>query len=709
MRKLLESGHAPPGRAATSELVLRVRHDDPDERMPPKGGPLSAEQIAVLARWIDEGLAWEPDFTFKSDDWVAPLKPRRVEVDGPGHPIDLLIAAQAPAALPLVDDAGFLRRAHLDLVGLLPTEDELAAFLADEAPDKRDRAIDALLARDRDYADHWLSFWNDLLRNDYAGTGYIDGGRKQITGWLHRALRDNKPYDQFVRELIDPGPESEGFIRGIKWRGNVNASQVAEVQFAQNVSQVFLGENLKCASCHDSFINDWKLTDAYGMAAIFTDKPLAMYRCDKPTGETMGARFLWPELGDIDPAAPRAAKLARCAELMTSPGNGRLARTLVNRVCQRLMGRGLVEPVDEMGNRPWHPDLLDYLAFQFQDGGYDIRAILGHIARSRAYQARTATTPADPGADYVFAGPLARRLTAEQFIDAVWRLTGTAPGAPHAKIDTAPPAATGATSGQPAGRWFWSDAKAFATEPAGRTIVFRAELPTGADSISVTCDNAYILRLRGKVLARDDNWETVERHPLPAAREPRVLEIEARNAGSGPNPAGLYTAVFAGEKAVDLDWTWRDGEGWKPVAAIPGAIWAPRVNAQIVAAESRAPAPTVAVRAALMKADPLQSSLGRPNRDQVVSTRPAQLTTLQALDLSNGATLTRWLQQGAGRYAALEPAEAIDLVFRRALSRPATEPERRVARGILGQEASQDSMADFLWSVVMLPEFQHIR
>ena len=83
----------------------------------------------------------------------------------------------------------------------------------------------------------------------------VDGyGRRQITTWLYRSLAENKPYNQFVRELINPGQESDGFIRGIKWRGRVNASQVREVQFAQNVSQVFLGANLKCASCHDSFI-----------------------------------------------------------------------------------------------------------------------------------------------------------------------------------------------------------------------------------------------------------------------------------------------------------------------------------------------------------------------------------------------------------------------------------------------------------------------
>src|SRR5262249_4280655 len=200
----------------------------------------------------------------------------------------------------------------------------------DRTPDKRDRMIQRLLDDRQAYAEHWLTFWNDLLRNDYEGTGYIDGGRKQITGWLYRSLYDNKPYDQFVRELISPTPESERFIKGIKWRGVVNASQVPELQFAQNIAQVFLGVNLKCASCHDSFIDGWKLADAYGLAAVVAETPLEMHRCDKPTGVKAQARFLFPELGGIDAARPKAERLRPLAELMLDPGNGRFARTARN-------------------------------------------------------------------------------------------------------------------------------------------------------------------------------------------------------------------------------------------------------------------------------------------------------------------------------------------------------------------------------------------
>ncbi|MFO0806967.1 MAG: DUF1549 domain-containing protein, partial [Gemmataceae bacterium] len=284
---MLKAKAVVPGKAAESELVKRITTKDPDLLMPQKAAPLDEKQIAVIKRWIDEGAVWESGFSFKPPAYVAPLKPRKVSlpaaVKGREHPVDRIIDAHLAGnrispPQPL-DDAAFLRRVHLDLVGQLPAPGELDAFLADKSEIKREEAIRKLLADNRAYADHWFAFWNDLLRNDFVGTGYIDGGRKPITVWLYNSLAANKPYDAFVRELIVPTPDSEGFTKGIKWRGAVNASQVPELQFAQNVGQVFFGANLKCASCHDSFIDSWKLDDAYGLAAVIADSPLEVNRC----------------------------------------------------------------------------------------------------------------------------------------------------------------------------------------------------------------------------------------------------------------------------------------------------------------------------------------------------------------------------------------------------------------------------------------------
>jgi hypothetical protein len=178
----------------------------------------------------------------------------------------------------------------LDVVGLIPSPEEIRAFTADTVADKRAILVKKLLNRNVDYAQHWLTFWNDALRNDYTGTGYITGGRFDITTWLYQSLKANKPYNRFVRELISPTKESEGFIRGIRWRGTINSSQRVEMQAAQNVSQVLLGLNLKCASCHDSFISDWKLADSYAFANVFADTTLEIHRCDKPTGKMAGRK-----------------------------------------------------------------------------------------------------------------------------------------------------------------------------------------------------------------------------------------------------------------------------------------------------------------------------------------------------------------------------------------------------------------------------------
>ncbi|MFM7181509.1 MAG: DUF1549 domain-containing protein [Verrucomicrobiales bacterium] len=433
------------GKGEDSVMIEAMLSDDKVDRMPPKGPRVPPEDIEFVRRWIDEGMKWEPGFTFGKDAYEPPLKPRNPELpparDGREHPIDRIVdhylaEKGVPHPQP-IDDATFLRRISLDLTGLLPSQDEIATFVADPAPDKRAKRIAALLDDDTAYADHWLAFWNDLLRNDYQGTGYIDGGRTQITSWLYQALRENKPYDQFARELLSPPTkESAGFINGIQWRGTVNASQTREVQFSQSISQTFLGLNMKCASCHDSFVDRWKLDEAYGLAAIFSEKPIEIARCDKPTGRMATPAWIFPELGNIDANAPKAKRLEQLAGLMTHPENGRFCRTMVNRLWQRLMGHGIVHPVDAMDTPPWNADLLDHLAVRFTQDGYDIRKALAYIAGSSIYQSECVNI-ADPSEHKVFRGPVVKRLTAEQFMDAVWSLTGTAPANPHAAIQAA--------------------------------------------------------------------------------------------------------------------------------------------------------------------------------------------------------------------------------------------------------------------------------
>jgi len=361
---------------------------------------------------------------------VAPRRPilPPVTPGGPVHPIDRLLTsrqkAQAPPPAGLLTDHAFARRLHLDLVGLLPTPSQLKQYLADPPDSRRELLVNRLLADRQAYAAHWMAFWNDCLRNAYRGTGFIDDGRRQITGWLYRSLYNDKPFDRFVHELVSPVEGSGGFIRGIKWRGVVNASQEREVQAAQGLAQVFLGTNLKCASCHDSFINDWKLDDAYALAAIFADKPLELHRCNKPTGKTARVGFLFPSLGTISATAKRTERLTRLADLLVTRKNGRFTRTIVNRLWAVLFGRGLVEPVDEMERSAWHPELLDWLAEDLADHKFDLKHTLKTICTSRAYQRVAVATPNTRG-EYRFQGPWVKRMTAEQFVDALAVITDT--------------------------------------------------------------------------------------------------------------------------------------------------------------------------------------------------------------------------------------------------------------------------------------------
>jgi len=720
-----------PGKPDEALLLKLLTSTSSDEWMPPKGDRVPPEKIAVLRAWIAEGLAWEEGFTFAKSAWEPPLKPRRVELppatDGRDHPLDRIIdqylASHKVPRPPLVEDAAFARRLSLDVVGLLPEPEVVIAFVADAAPDKRAALIAATLARDVEYAEHWLSFWNDLLRNDYQGTGYIDGGRKPVTAWLYKALLANMPYDQFARELLaPPTADSGGFINGIQWRGNVNASQVREIQFSQSISQVFLGINMKCASCHDSFIDRWKLDDAYALAAVYSDKPLEIFRCDKATGRQAKPGWIFPELGSIDNAAPQPQRLKQLAGLMTHAENGRFTRTMVNRVWHRLMGRGIVHPVDAMHTEPWSTDLLDWLSVWFAENKYDVKKLIALICTSQAWQSRTVAGP-EESEKYVYRGPIARKLTAEQFVDAVWRLTGTAPGAAHSSVPRGKP---GKTESQTV-RWIWSRADASATTPAGETVAFRKVVTLPAASSGgqavVSCDNRCEVILDGKSLAKNEDWQVPTRITLPKLNAgEHTLTIIATNGGDGPNPAGLFFAArIRQEKVADLSvatdtsWSWaaenKSNATWKPVAEVANqSVWA-----KVDDALRTGPGETtghVPVRASIVPSDLLMRALGRPNREQIVSMRPENLTTLEAIDLANGNILAGLLQRGAKQILASWKGTPQDLatdLCRRALTRSPTSEESAILTATLGASPTPQSVEDVLWMLLMLPEFQFVR
>lgn len=718
----------------------------------------AATGLCFLCCFTPLDTSAEPLVASRQAPWPPALELRRPALPSPkpgatpDHPIDALLQPYfekhnlQPAAV--VDDRLFARRAYLDITGLLPTPAELAQFQADQRPGKREQLAVQLLADKFRYAEHWLSFWSDALRNDYRGTGYIDGGRKQITAWLFESLVDNKPFDQFVRELISPNPDSEGFIKGIVWRGVVNASQVPPVQAAQNVSQVFMGINLKCASCHDSFINDWKLNDAYALAGVFSDGPLEIHRCDKPTGAFAPLKFLYPELGAVNGEAPRIERMRQLATLIASPNNGRLARTVVNRIWSRFFGRGIVSPVDEMDNAPWNSDLLDWLAADLVDHGYDLKHTMRRLVTSRAYQLPAMKPLEHEQDEFVFSGPLVRRMSAEQFIDGMATLTDTGytnPGVRMSSLSRVPV------------RWIWNQKEAGQGTGGGRLFLRKVldlpEAPTEARAL-IACDNQFTLYVNGQKVAAGSDWQKPALVDVgrQLVKGRNVLAVEAINwpdpaTGSGletkaPNPAGFVFhlravhkpsqndgAVVVGndsqasEVGSDATWTWSGSptagweqpafaaEGWQPAAEIvdaDGGSW--NLGRQLALMTLYGEQIPAMIRAALVPADPLLVALGRPNREQVVTDRPQAATTLQAVELTNGTSLATQIAQGAQKLAAagLTPEALVDRIYLQAMGRKPSLEELASSLEIVGSPVAPAGIEDFLWIVAMLPEFQLI-
>ncbi len=387
-----------PGNSANSLMLHRLT-GEVEPQMPKDEDALSDGEIAVLRSWIDQGARETPTSKPAPQPWEAPLALARPALPAAvwknwSGPLDRFVAAylsdrRAPEPT-VISDAQFARRVYLDVWGLLPTPDELESFLADRSAGKREALVARLLDDNEKYAAHWISFWNDLLRNEDGVTYFSEtAGRKSITDWLLSALQSNLPYDQFVTKLLNPTVpnDPDGFIVGVNWRGETSAAVTPWMQASQNSAQIFLGINLKCNACHDSFVSKWKLKDAYALAAYFSPDPkLQMFRCDVALERYAEPGFLFPELTRTPASSALTDRRAAAATTFTDPRMGRLPRTLVNRMWHRLFGRGIVANPDEMDGVPWSPQLLDWVASDFVEHRYDIKQLIKTVLTSRAYQ-----------------------------------------------------------------------------------------------------------------------------------------------------------------------------------------------------------------------------------------------------------------------------------------------------------------------------------
>ncbi|MCA9115353.1 MAG: DUF1553 domain-containing protein, partial [Planctomycetaceae bacterium] len=403
-----------PGKVDASALIDRITSTDDGSVMPPKGDRLSEKEVATLKRWIADGAVW-PQFD------VTNFQPT-----------------------PLADDLSFLRRVTLDTVGVTPTELEIDAFLQDDPDTRRAAVIDRLLA-DQRRADHWMGYWLDVLAENPNMINPTLNNTGPFRWWLYESLLDNKPAELFVTELIRmEGSERFGGPAGF---GTATQNDLPLAAKGIILSSAFLGVEMKCARCHDAPSHVSKQEQLLQLAAMLQQGPVKLLPTSSvPLGrlQSTGRKPLievnlepgtevppaWPfdrfseeSIADLLAEHPENSR-DRLAALITAPQNERFAQVMVNRIWQRLMGRGLVASVSDWEKEaPSHPELLRWLGREFVASGYDIRAISRLILNSHAYQ--RATDPALPRTNPLYVAPAPRRLTAEQIVDSAFHATGT--------------------------------------------------------------------------------------------------------------------------------------------------------------------------------------------------------------------------------------------------------------------------------------------
>jgi hypothetical protein len=352
----------------------------------------------------------------------------------------------------LCDDAVFVRRAYLDLLGILPTAAEARAFVTYKSRDKRSRLIDELLERP-EFADFWALKWSDLLRNEERALD--QKGVLNFHRWIRQSIAEGKPMDEFVRELIASRGSTYSNPEANYYRANRDP-----VSRAEATAQVFLGTRLQCSQCHNHPFDRWTQDDYYDWTALFAKvqyKVLENRRQDSNDshefkgeqivymarkGEVKNARTGKPAsprfLGALSSVTRHASRitdpladqdeLQQLAAWITSPQNPFFARVQVNRIWFHLMGRGIVDPIDDFRatNPASHPDLLEALAKDFVEHRFDLRHAIRVIMNSRAYQLSGVPNETNREDEMNYSHVVARRLAAEQMLDCQNQVAGVA-------------------------------------------------------------------------------------------------------------------------------------------------------------------------------------------------------------------------------------------------------------------------------------------
>lgn len=398
-------------------------------------------ETALLVRYLNQQMALRLAVLAPRPGFV-PVTPPEVNYVDRHVFAKLRLLRMNPS--PLAGDAVFLRRAYLDAIGVLPTADEARRFLNDPSADKRRRLTDELLQRP-EFADWWALKWSDLLRNEEK---VLDTkGVQNFHHWIRQSIADGKPLDRFVRELIAARGSTYTNPPANFYRANRDP-----VTRAEAAAQLFLGVRLQCVKCHNHPFDHWTQGDYYRWASFFARvkyKIVENRRRDQNDGhEFDGEQIVWmASAGDVrDPrsdqpmepgflgdSTPKLAdeqdRLEELADWIVSPENPFFARAQANRIWYHLLGRGIVDPIDDFRatNPPAIPALLDDLASDFVARRFDLRHLVRTIMNSSTYQLAAEANETNRDDEANFSHALVRRLSAEQLLDALHQATGTRP------------------------------------------------------------------------------------------------------------------------------------------------------------------------------------------------------------------------------------------------------------------------------------------
>lgn len=345
----------------------------------------------------------------------------------------------------LCSDEVFIRRAFLDSIGTLPSREKVEAFLASDKADKRDQLVDELLGltgdskRDiyvSDWSAYWALKWGDLLRNNRNKVG--DGGMWALYNWMRASFRENKPFDQFVSEIVT----AQGSIYA---NGPANYFKIATTptDLAETTAQVFLGVRLQCAKCHHHPFEVYSQADYYGLAAFFTRvgtkgstdfgalgrDTVVMLKSSGSIRHPRTKQTMEPTPLQSEPASLDGVRDLRrpLADWLTSKDNRLFSRNIVNRVWGYFMGTGLVEPIDDLRetNPASVPALFDALAADFANNGFDQRRLMRNIMTSRVYQLASSPLPENATDTRLYLHYNVKRLPAEVLLDGIDDAAGT--------------------------------------------------------------------------------------------------------------------------------------------------------------------------------------------------------------------------------------------------------------------------------------------